>query len=321
MRSLNNQSTTTEGNLSSMAKPRITLVTSAEMPNLYADESGLLDALSDRGADPTIVVWNDPAVNWDEAGVCVVRSVSDSARDRAAFLAWAESVPRILNHPDVLRWNSDKHYMIDLAERGLPVIPTTWLEPDKNLSKQQVHSRFPAMGDFVVKPAVSSGVRDVGRYTANDTYQRKAAIEQAAELLAEGRSVMVQRYLEEIDLHGEISLVFFNGLVSHSVEKRAVLNPATVTEDQVQQAVVTAQQATEEQWRWGEQIRTILHNYVRERMGRDEQFLFNRVDLVPDGHGSFLVMELSMVDADLYLTATPEALGNFADAITVRAFW
>lgn len=304
-----------------MTKPRITLVTSAEMPNLYKDEAGLLDALSDRGADPRIAIWNDPGEDWSDAGVCVVRSVSDYATDREGFLRWADSIPRLLNHADILRWNSDKHYMIDLAERGLPVIPTTWLEPDQHLSKQQVHSRFPAMGDFVVKPAVSSGVRDIGRYTANDTNQRQSAILQAAAELGEGRSVMVQRYMEEIDVHGEISMVFFNGLVSHSVEKRAMLHPATVTEDSVHEAVVTAQQATEEQWRWGEEIRGILHSYVRDRMGRDEQFLFNRVDLVPDGRGSFMVMEISMVDADLYLSATPDALGNFADAITVRAFW
>ncbi|MCI1641543.1 MAG: glutathione synthetase [Actinomyces sp.] len=304
-----------------MTKPRITLVTSAEMPNLYSDEAGLLDALSDRGADPHIAVWSDPGVDWSEAGVCVVRSVSDYAYDRERFLSWAESVPRLLNHADILRWNSDKHYMIDLAKRGLSVIPTTWLEPDQHLSKQQVHSRFPAMGDFVVKPAVSSGVRDIGRYTANDTGQRQAAILQAMNLLSQGRAVMVQRYLEQIDVHGELSLVFFNGLVSHAVEKRAVLHPARVTDPRMHEAVVTAEHATEEQWRWGEEIRAVLHDYVRSLLGRDEQFLFNRVDLVPDGRGSFLVMEVSMMDADLYLEATPEALGNFADAITVRAFW
>lgn len=234
-----------------MGKPRITLVTSAEMPNLYADEAGLLDALSERGADPQIAVWNDASVDWSQAGLCVVRSVSDYARDREAFLKWAKSIPRILNNPDVLEWNSDKHYMKELAARGLPVIPTTWLEPDRHLSKQQVHSRFPAMGDFVVKPAVSSGVRDIGRYTANDTKQRQAAILQATAQLKQGRSVMVQRYLEEIDIHGEISVVFFNGLLSHTVEKRAMLHPSSVTNPSMHEAVVTAQNADEQAWEWG----------------------------------------------------------------------
>lgn len=305
-----------------MTKPRITLVTSADMPNLYADEAGLLDALSERGLDPRIAVWNDPGVDWSEAGIVVVRSVSDYAHNRQAFLDWTKQIPRLLNHRDVLEWNSDKHYMQDLERMGLPVIPTTWLEPEQNLSKQQLHSRFPALSDFVVKPAVSSGVRGIGRYTANDPYQRQNAISQAASLLAEGRSVMVQRYLEEIDVHGEISLIFFNGLMSHSVEKRAMLHPSSVTDLAMHEAVLETRLGGEGgRWSWGEQIRKVLHEYQRQRLGHDVQFLFNRVDVVPDGKGSFMIMEVSMVDADLYLLATPEALGNFADAIAMRAFW
>ena len=132
---------------------------------------------------------------------------------------------------------------------------------------------------------------------------------------------MIQRYVEEIDLHGEISLVFFNGLVSHAVEKRSALHPASVSDPAVHEAVVTAEAADSVAWKWGEEIRRVLHGYVRSRLGHDEQFLFNRVDLVPDGKGSFLVMEVSLVDADLYLGATPGALGNFADAISARAHW
>lgn len=305
-----------------MTKPRITLVTSADMPSLYSDEAGLLDALAERGLDPQIRVWNDPDVDWNDAGIVVVRSVSDYATQRDQFLAWTKTIPRLLNHSDVLEWNSDKHYMQDLEKLGLPIIPTTWLEPEPKLSKQQVHSRFPALADFVVKPAVSSGVRGIGRYTANDPYQRRAAITQAASLLNEGRSVMVQRYLKEIDVHGEISLIFFNGLMSHSVEKRAMLHPDSVTDLAMHEAVVESRDGGDGgRWSWGEQIRKVLHQYQRQRLGHDVQFLFCRVDVVPDGMGSFRIMEVSMVDADLYLTATPEALGNFADAIAMRAFW
>ena len=34
----------------------------------------------------------------------VLRSVHDYAHQRDRFLGWAESVPRLVNHPDVLRW-------------------------------------------------------------------------------------------------------------------------------------------------------------------------------------------------------------------------
>ena len=302
-------------------KPKVTLATSSAMSNLYHGEEGLLDALAERGCDPSIKIWNDPDVDWTDAGTVIVRSVSDYPLQRQAFLEWTKKVPRILNHPDILEWNTHKTYLRSLEKRGLPTIPTAWLEPEQNLSKHQIHTRFPASGEFIVKPAVSSGVRDIGRYTTVSTAQRQAAIAQVQQLLGAGRTVMLQRYLEEIDTHGEISLVFFNGLVSHAVEKRAVLHPATITEPTMHEAVVTAEAADHVAWQWGEQIRRVLHAYVRERIGRDEQFLFNRVDIVPDDEGSFRVMEVSLVDADLYLAATPEALDNFADAISVRAHW
>lgn len=304
-----------------MTKPKVTLATAAAMPDLYPDEHGLLDALAARGMDPSIAVWNDPDVDWDAAGLVIVRSVVDYASDRPGFLDWAKSIKRILNHADVLAWNSDKHYLIELGKRGLPTIPTTWLSASRGYSKHQVHSRFPAFGDFVVKPAVSSGVRDIGRYSSGDIPGRQAAIAQVMELLGEGRDVMIQRYQESVETHGERSLVFFNGILSHAVDKAALLSPATVTEDEVRQVDVSAHLATDEELRWAEQIRTVLHQYVRERMGRDEQFLYNRVDVVPDGQGSFVVMEVALVDGDLYLDATPQALGNFADAVSVRAFW
>ncbi|EEH63552.1 hypothetical protein HMPREF0044_1153 [Gleimia coleocanis DSM 15436] len=302
-------------------KPRVTLVTSKEMPNLYSDEAGLVDLLAERGCDPQIKCWDDPEVDWAEAGLVVIRSVSDYATRREEFLAWARSVPRLLNHPDVLEWNTDKHYLQVLEKYGLPIIPTTWIEVRDNLSKHRVHSRFPALQDFVIKPAVSSGLRDIGRYSAIKPASRQAAVLHVMDLLESGRDVMLQRYREEIDTQGEISLVFFNGLVSHAVEKKAMLHPAEVTDAAMHETLSVAREATAEEWAWGEQIRRAVHAYVKERLGRDEQFLFNRVDIVPDGKGSFMVMEVSLVDAQLYLNSSPEALRNFADAISVRAHW
>ena len=299
----------------------MTLATAASMPDLYPDEVDLPDALADRGMDPQIRVWNEPGVNWDEQGIVVVRSVVDYAENRKGFLRWAAGVPRILNSYDVLEWNSDKHYLQELAKRGLPTIPTTWLEAEEKYEKRQVHARFPAFGDFVLKPTVSSGVRDIGRYDAEGLHSRQAAIAQAMELLGDDRDIMIQRYQEQIDTQGEMSLIFLNGLLSHAVRKEALLSPSEVTEQEIREVVVEPIEVTGEQLRWGEQIRRAIHHYVRDRIGRDDQFLFNRVDVVPDGKGSFLVMEIALVDADLYLDATPDALGNFADAISVRAFW
>ena len=121
--------------------PKVTLVTCKAQPTLFHGEEGLPDELAARGCDPQVKVWNDPDVDWSDAGMIVVRSVSDYAQDRRAFLEWTRSLRRVQNSCDVLDWNSDKHYLKELAALGMPTIPTNWLEPAQNLSKHQIHTR------------------------------------------------------------------------------------------------------------------------------------------------------------------------------------
>ena len=104
----------------------MTLATCSDYSDLDDDDRGLPDALRERGIEPRVAVWDDPAVDWDDAGVVVLRSVRDYAKrgNYDKFLAWARSVPRLANHPDVVEWNSDKHYLKRLAELGAPMIPT-----------------------------------------------------------------------------------------------------------------------------------------------------------------------------------------------------
>lgn len=305
-----------------MTKPKIALITCKEYPELEPDDAGLVESLADANMDPVIVAWDDPNYDWSTSRVNVVRSVRDYAPRRDEFLAWTRRVPRLLNHPDVMEWNSDKHYLIELEKRGIPVVPTTWLEPHQGLDKQRVHSRFPAGGDFVVKPAVSSGARDLGRYTANKTKSRMDAILHSMHLLDHDRTVMVQRYIKEVDTSGELSLIYFNGLLSHVVEKKAMLAPLEgPSKDLQKEKVTTAREATKLEWEWGETMREVLHGYVKERLGHDLAFLFTRFDVVPDGTGSFYLMEVSLIDASLYLSYYEPALANFVDAISTRVFW
>lgn len=301
--------------------PVVTLATWEGAPDLDPDEKGLPDALRERGVEPRVRVWDDPNVDWSDAGIVVVRQVRDYAQKLDKFHEWIQHVPRILNHRDVNLWNTDKHYLIELEKRGLPTIPTMWLEPDQNFSKHQIHTRIPAYGDFVVKPAVSSGGRGTGRYTSTHAQSRTEAIKHVERQLGKGRSVMVQRYVEEIEREGEVSLIYFNGLASHVVRKEPMLHESFRSVDAVHEEVVESKEASAQEWIWGEQIRKALHGYIKDRLGRDEQLLFNRVDIVRDGKGGFYVMEISLIDGSLYLSSDEDNLDAFADAIAVRAYW
>ncbi len=297
----------------------MTLVTSSDLPNLSDDFDGILEALRERKIDPRIAVWDDPDVDWQDAGLAIILTVTDFAERADEFFEWAESVPKVLNDPRVLRWSSDKHSLIELERRGMPTITTMWLEPDAGLSKHQIHTRMPANGDFVVKSSRSSNRHTTGRYTAVDARSRGAAIEHAGNILKQGNAALVQRYVQSIDQQGEVSLVYLNGLYSHAISKEAVLQTEA---DPGTRPLSRAypHQISDAERHLSEDARAALHAAIRELTGRDHLLIYTRIDIV-ENEGKLEVLEVNLMDVTLYLSVVDGALERFADAIAVRAFW
>ncbi|WP_235866134.1 ATP-grasp domain-containing protein [Serinibacter arcticus] len=295
---------------------RIALVTCSDLPEGDPEDRALVVALAERGATATIAIWDDAGVDWTQFDVVVLRSVFDYSLRRDEFIAWAESVPQLRNPLNVIRWNTDKHYIDDLAKAGLPVVDTQWLEPERKYEKRDLHNRFPAREDFVVKPAVSAGSADTGRYTATDADSRRLAIKHALRLLEAGRSVMVQRYMPEIDTYGESALVFLHGEYSHAIHKGAML----VGEDTGDSDSYTPE--TMQPWEPSELEITAARNIITEvrrlipgRSGQSRPLLYARVDLVIRGDQTPLLMELELVEPSLYASLSPGALDRVASAI------
>ena len=304
-----------------MSNPKVTLVTSLQYPDLRPDEQDLPRLLAESGIDVELKAWNDSSVDWSNAGVCILRSLGDYDSKSEQFLAWAGSVDRLMNPIDIISWNKDRHFLKDLADNGINVVPTIWLESDANYSKIQVHSRFPAMGDFVVKPAVYTGGVDVGRYCANKVSSRGEAIDHAMDLLSKGYSVMVQKYLSEIDHEGEISLVYLNGILSHAVQKEPVLHSSYDLGDTVPVEEYKPVEITPEIWAYSERVRAALHEKITSVAGHDILPLYARIDLVPDNNGGFYLMDASLIDSRLYFDAGEDYLRKFVNAIASRIYW
>lgn len=304
--------------LVTVSNPRVTLVTSSDLPDLAEDFADLPEALRNRHLDVQVAVWDDPLVDWDDAGLCIVLTITDFADRPDEFFAWASSVPRLLNDPQVLKWNSDKHYLQELEARGMPTIQTTWLEPEQNLSKHQVHTRMPAGGDFVVKSALSSNRHTTGRYTATDARSRSDAILHAVDILESGRAALVQRYLQSVDSRGEISLVYFNGLLTYAVAKDPQLQNRTDLKLAPRDRASIHPVTTDERF-LGEDVRHALHGAIADLTGRDHLLLYCRIDIIRTEAG-FKVLEVNLMDVTLYISAHPKALESFANAVQVRAY-
>ncbi len=246
-----------------------------------------------------------------------MRDTWDYSPRREEFLAWAASVPAIANPVEVLTWNTDKRYLRDLEAAGLPTVPTIWLDPARNLTSRAVHTRFPAIGDFVVKPTVSAGAKDTGRYNSNEADERGQAIVHARDLLRAGRHVMVQPYLSRVDTAGETALVYIDGEFSHAVRKGPLLEgPYRGVEGLFKQEEMEARDATAEERAVGDRVVAALPEIAPGAAGGP--LLYIRVDLLPGPDGTPVVLELELTEPSLFLSLADGAVERFADAIARR---
>lgn len=202
----------------------LALVTAVGATGHDDDLVPLLDACADAGLHARAVAWDDPTVSWGRFDAALLRSPWDYTERLSEFLAWcehADRVTRLLNPLNVVRWNTDKHYLADLATIGIPVVPTRFVEPDAE--PMDALSGFLDEFDvpeFVVKPAVSAGARDTQRYARD---QQFVAGNHIGRLLEQERSVMLQPYLPSVDQYGETALLYFDGRFSHAARKCAQL--------------------------------------------------------------------------------------------------
>lgn len=189
--------------------PRIVLAGCPQLVEGDGDDAGLVKALRNRGLHARWLSWDDPQTL--DADLVILRATWDYAERRDEFLAWASRVRNLLNAPAVVTWNSDKHYLRDLADAAVPTIPSYFFEPGDPV-------RLPK-GEVVVKPAIGAGSIDTGRFV-----DPAAARAHVAALQASGRTALVQPYDARVE-QGETALVFLGGRQSHAFTKGPMLPP------------------------------------------------------------------------------------------------
>ncbi|MEP7157855.1 MAG: hypothetical protein ABI797_00365 [Chloroflexota bacterium] len=288
-----------------MTTHRIALATCSTLPEADPDERLLIEPLRALGVEAIPAVWDDPAVDWDAFDFTVIRSTWDYTARREAFIEWARSVTRIFNPPDVIAWNTDKHYLADLAAAGLPVVPTTWLEPGGTID-------LPAEGVHVLKPSVGAGSVDAGRFDFREQREAGLARAHANRLLAAGQTVMIQPYLDAIDAHGEAGLIYVGGEFSHAVSKGAMLaGDHALVGGMYKEETITPRTPSAAEL-------SLAQRALAATPGGAERLLYARVDLVPGPDGEPLIIELELTEPSLFMGVVPGSAGRFARAIAKR---
>jgi glutathione synthase/RimK-type ligase-like ATP-grasp enzyme len=298
----------------SRPRPRLAAASSARYPELFDDWWLLRDALAAAGVDGATAVWNDPAVDWTTFDLVLVSGAWDNIHHVDAFLAWVDGVVAsgvpVHNSPATLRWNIDKHYLRDLERAGVPIVPTQWVEPGQGDRAQAVTDADVDVtalalpdGEMVVKPSVSGGGYSTARY---EPHEHPAARAHVQELLAAGRTAMVQPYEPRVDSEGETALIYIGGRFSHAVHKDPMIRRGVGPADNlIANQVVTGTTAT------AAQLVAASH-----ALAAAEQLFgpttYARVDMVETLDRGPALLELELLDPVLFFTEHPAGAAAFA---------
>ncbi|MCS6626237.1 hypothetical protein N0B44_25285 [Roseibacterium beibuensis] len=262
----------------------------------------LADALSKAGITAEAAPWTDHVE--DASGLTGYPLVlplivwgyhRDHARWMKACATWADAGLKMLNPPSVIGWNSDKSYLGRLADRGVAIPPTIWVE---GVTQADVDAAFDRFGTdtVIVKPRVSGGAWKTLRLSRGD--HLTGAPEGPA---------MIQPYLPSIETEGETSLLFFGGRLSHVVEKRPVAGEFRI---QVQFGGQYAALA--------EPPEGALTLAEKTLAAIDEDLLYARIDMARGPDGEWLLMEAELIEPDFYLGSAPKGGARFAEAVKAR---
>jgi glutathione synthase/RimK-type ligase-like ATP-grasp enzyme len=240
-------------------------------------------------------VWHDPG---DLTGFDLVLPLfawgyqRDAARWFALLDAWAAAGVRMVNPPSLLRWNSDKAYLADLAARGIAVVPTIDAAQLNNAALLTARAEFAAQM-LVVKPPVSGG--------ADGTY--RLDIDDDVPAAVRGRRMLIQPAMAGIHDPGEYSLFFFDGQLSHAILKRPAVGDFRV-QDQfggTERPVVAPERS---------------HALAAATLAAlPAAPAYARIDMVGDDAGDLFVMEVELIEPSLFLHHAPDGGAAFAAAI------
>ena len=287
-----------------MADARIALATYSTAPTLAPDDRLLLSAIEDMGIRAEPAVWSSADVNWSEFDGVVIRSCWDYHRAFDAFVTWlarldSHAIP-VWNPTPLVRWNADKRYLLDLARRGVPTIPTIVIPRGDGRRGASIASAE-GWSKIVVKPTVSASGYETHALAAPFDADAADTIARVASMC----DVLVQPFAPEVSRDGELSLVFLGGDFSHAARKRAAPGEFRV---QVEHG--------------GSVEPTVVSGDVVEQASRaiaalDEIPVYARVDgILRDG--ALLLMELELIEPNLFLGLRESAAERLARIVVER---
>jgi glutathione synthase/RimK-type ligase-like ATP-grasp enzyme len=259
-----------------------------------------IKAAEELEIDLVFANWNDKSIAWESFDAAVIRSAWDYVPVRDEFLQFAKNVEtktKLFNSYDVMRWNTDKKYLSNLENKGVPIIPTKFAS-NIDEAMPAISWAFGIAEAIAIKPTVGAGARLAGKATTE-----AEAIEFVKRILEAKRTAIIQPYISSVDDEGEKAIIVINGEISHVAKKVPALTKGGHG-DAAGQLEIT------------NEIRDIVKN-ISNAVNEWDNLLFARVDVVRMGE-KLVLMELELTEPWLFMQFRPEAGVNLFKALKQR---
>ena len=271
------------------------------LANILEDDRLLSEALGEHGLTTRRVDWASPDVDWSQFRCAVFRTIWDYFERFDEFTAWlgrVESATLLCNTASIVRWNMDKHYLADLEGQGIPIVACRFIERG---SEERLADLIEASGwkEAIIKPAVSGAAR----HTYRVNRESAAGLEPVMRQLLKSEALILQPFVEEIMREGEDTLMVLNGRYTHAVRKTAKPGDFRVQVDHG--GAVRDLTPTKEQIELAERTMAACRPLPA----------YGRVDMVRDNDGRLAIMELELIEPELWLRHHPPAAKEMAAAI------
>jgi glutathione synthase/RimK-type ligase-like ATP-grasp enzyme len=281
---------------------KVALVTSSAKDQDDFDDPPLREAFEAHGHHPRTTGWDDAEVDWARFDVALIRSTWDYFKRREEFLAWTERVgalTRLYNPPETVRWNTHKFYLRELASKGVPIVPTAFVEQG---SRADLPALMEARGwkAVVIKPAVSADSFATVRAEREGPEEGQRHLDEHLP----ARDMLVQAYLPTVVEPGERCLIVIDGRVSHAVRKRSLFLGGRHAGPEGLAVPVAPDEA--------DAARRVL-GHLGPRPP-----LYARVDLLRDESGLPRLMELELVEPSLFFAEGPGSAERLVEAVEKR---
>ncbi len=279
------------------------VVTCGELACLLDYDRELCKELARFGIDTEPVRWDNEEQDWGKYDFLLMRTAWGYYKQYGKFLEFLSKIKKsgikIFNSADIMLVNSHKFYLKELKSAGVNIVPTHFIKRRTLMSISKI-VKIGKWQKYIIKPAVSAGSFNAVLFDADDP-----AGDEVFEGMIKENDLLVQKFLPEIS-EGEYSTIYFSGDFRYTVRKTPKPGEYRVQKDYGgnYERVIPPQAVISE----CEKIVEIL----------DAAYLYARIDGVLAG-GRFWIMEVEMIEPDLYMDIVPEAVPQFAKLIASRA--